>query len=240
MAIVFQGLVQGTVASLTAVGIVLIYRTIRIINFAQAALGISGGVLAFRLVQFTPTPFPIAMLLGMAVAALVGVLVGLAMIRFQRAPRLVLTVLTILLTNVMGFVTGFVDDLPFFPPQEFRPIAQEGDEAIRAGIPFAGFKFTVGDLEIPFGFAEILAIEVSLAALIVVAAIFRYTRIGVAVRGVSENSERASLLGISVGKLACLVWALTAGLSGLAVILTGTISSPSAVTQGVAPTLLIP
>lgn len=240
MAIIFQGLVQGMVASLTAVGIVLIYRTIRIINFAQAALGITGGVLAFRLVQFTPTPFPIAILLGMAVAGGVGVLVGLAAIRFQRAPRLVLTVLTILLTNVLGFLTGFVDDLPFFPPQEFRPLAEAGDEAIRAGIPFAGFKFTVGNLEIPFGFAEILAIEVSIAALIVIAAIFRYTRLGVAVRGVAENSERASLLGISVGKLACLMWGLTAALSGLAVILTGTISSPSAVTSGVAPTLLIP
>ena len=240
LAIVFQGLVQGMVASLTAVGLVLIYRTIRIINFAQAALGVSGGVLAFRLVQFTPTPFPIALVLGVAVAAAVGVLVGLAAIRFQRAPRLVLTVLTILLTNVMTYVTGFVDDLPFFPPQEFRPLAAEGDEAIRQGIPFAGFRFTIGDLEIPFGFAEVLAIEVSLAALIIVAAIFRYTRIGVAVRGVSENAERASLLGISVGKLACIVWAISASLSGLAVILTGTVASPSAATAGVAPTLLIP
>ena len=240
LAIIFQGLVQGMVASLTAVGLVLIYRTLRIINFAQAAMGITGGVLAFRLVQFTPTPLPVAIVLGMAVAGAVGVLIGLAAIRFQRAPRLVLTVLTILLTGALQYITGFVDDLPFFPPQEFRPVAEAGDEAIRAGIPFAGFRFTIGDLEIPFGFAEVLAIEASLAALIVVAAIFRYTRLGVAVRGVSENAERASLLGISVGKLACLVWGLTAALSGLAVILTGTISSPSAVTSGVAPTLLIP
>lgn len=240
MAIIFQGLVQGTVASLTAVGLVLIYRTVRIINFAQAALGIPGGILAFRLVQFTPTPFPVALLLGVTVAAAIGVVVGLAAIRFQRAPRLVLTVLTILLTNVIPFFSNLIDTLPFFPPQAFRPLAQDGDEAVRGGIPFAGFKFTVGDLEIPFGFAEILAIEVAVAALILVAALFRYTRIGVAVRGVSENSERASLLGISVGKLACMVWALAAGLSGLAVILTGTVSSPSAATGGVGPTLLIP
>ena len=240
LAIVFQGLVQGMVASLTAVGIVLMYRTIRIINFAQAALGIAGGVLAFRLVQFTPTPFPVAMLLGMALAGGIGALIGVAAIRFQRSPRLVLTVLTILLVDVLGYFTGFVDDLPFFPAQEFRPIGQEGEEAVRQGIPFAGFRFTIGDLEIPFGFAEILAIEVSLAALILIAALFRYTRLGVAVRGVSENAERASLLGLSVGKLATMVWALTAALSGLAVILTGTVGSPSAVTQGVAPTLLIP
>lgn len=241
MAIVFQGLVQGMVASLTAVGLVLIYRTIRIINFAQAALGVAGGLFAFRLVQYTPTPFPIAMLLGMAVAALIGLLVGLLAIRFQRAPRLVLTVLTILLTSALGFFSGFVDDLPFFPAQEFRSIAEQGgEEAISQGIPFAGFDFHVGDLQIPFGFAEVLALEMSLAALIIVAAVFRYTRIGVAVRGISENSERASLLGISVAKLSCIVWALTAALSGLAVILTGTVSSPSAATSGVSPVLLIP
>jgi len=241
LAIVFQGLVQGLVASLTAVGIVLIYRTIRIINFAQAALGISGGLLAFRLVQYTPTPFPIALVLGTALAATVGLLVGLLAIRFQRAPRLVLTVLTILLTGVLGQFSALVDDLPFFPDQAFRSLAeQDGTAAISQGIPFAGFNFTIGDLQIPFGFAEIFALEMALGALLLVAALFRWTRIGVAVRGVSENAERASLLGISVGKLSCLIWALAGALSGLAVILTGTVSSPAAATGGVGPALLIP
>ncbi len=241
LAIVFQGLVQGLVASLTAVGIVLIYRTIRIINFAQAALGIAGGLLAFRLVQYTPTPFPIALLLGTALAAGIGLLVGLLAIRFQRAPRLVLTVLTILLTGVLVEFSALVDRLPFFPPLAFRSLEEQaGTEAISRGIPFAGFDFTVGDLQIPFGFAEIFALEMALAALLVVAGIFRWTRIGVAVRGVSENAERASLLGISVGKLSCLIWALAGALSGLAVILTGTISSPANATGGVGPALLIP
>lgn len=241
LAIVFQGLVQGLVASLTAVGIVLIYRTIRIINFAQAALGIAGGLLAFRLVQYTPTPFPIAMFLGVALAASIGLLVGLLAIRFQRAPRLVLTVLTILLTGVLVQFSSLVDRLPFFPALEFRSLEEQaGTEAIKTGIPFAGFDFTIGDLQIPFGFAEIFALEMAIAALLLVAAVFRWTRIGVAVRGVSENAERASLLGISVGKLSCLIWSLAGALSGLAVILTGTISSPSNATAGVGPALLIP
>jgi branched-chain amino acid transport system permease protein len=240
LAIVFQGLVQGLVASLTAVGIVLIYRTIRIINFAQAAIGGAGGLLAFRLVQFTPTPFPIALILGTALAAVTGLLVGLLAIRFQKAPRLVLTVLTILLSAALPYLSSRVESLPFFPPAEFRSLEeQSGTEAISEGIPFAGFEFTIGDLEIPFGFAEVFGLEMAIFALLIVAALFRWTRIGVAVRGVSENAERASLLGISVGKLSCIIWALAGALSGLAIILTGIVSSPAAA-QGVGPTLLIP
>ena len=81
MAQVFAGVVQGAAASVTAAGIILIYRTLRIINFAQAAIGIAGTILTFEFLQVTELPFPIALLLGVALSTLIGTAIGLATLR---------------------------------------------------------------------------------------------------------------------------------------------------------------
>src|SRR5687767_5959160 len=59
-AVLFAGLCQGAALSITCVGIVLLYRTMRVINFAQVAMGVAGTILTFEFVQYTALPFPIA------------------------------------------------------------------------------------------------------------------------------------------------------------------------------------
>ena len=240
-AILFRGAVLGIVSALTATGIVLVHRTLRIVNFSQTALGVAGGLLAFRLIQYTAVPFPIALLLGLALAGLVGLGVGLLTLRFSRSPRLVLTVLTIVAADLLTDTRDLVDRLPFFPSADARgadAVVAEG--AFRSLVPFAAFEFRVGGLPIDFGFAEILAVELSVIALIGVSAFFRFTRAGVAVRAVSENAERAQLLGIGTAKLSCLVWGLAGVLSGTAVILTGVLETPAAAIQQANAVLLLP
>ena len=50
--VVLQGVVLGSLTGLSAVGLVLVYRACRIVNFAQAALGSAAGVLATSLFQY--------------------------------------------------------------------------------------------------------------------------------------------------------------------------------------------
>jgi branched-chain amino acid transport system permease protein len=241
-AILFRGAVYGMVSSLTACGIILIYRTQRVVNFAQTAIGAAGATLTFQFLQFTPVPFPIAFILGVLLAALVGVAFDLALIRrFFKAPRLVLTVVTIV---VAGFLTSTAADavrrLPIFPPQESLSATQlSGAQSIRDQLPFRGFHFQVGGLPDRFGFPEIFAIEVAVICLLGLAAFFRFTRSGVAVRAMAENTERASLLGISVGRLSTIVWGLAGLLAGAGVILTGILQTPG-VASGFAPSVLLP
>ncbi len=86
-AILFTGIVNGMALSLTAAGIVVVYRTIRIINFAQAALGVFGAYFCFELVRWTAVPFPLALIAGIALGALVGVAFDLIFgRRFFNAP----------------------------------------------------------------------------------------------------------------------------------------------------------
>ena len=241
-AILFRGLVFGLVNALTAAGIILIYRTLRVINFAQTAIGAAGAILTFNFVQYTAVPFPIAFLLGLGLSALVGVVLDLSLVRrFFHAPRLVLTVVTIVVAGFLSQTSAsIVARLPFFPDADTLSLTDTlGVESIRDQLPFGGFHFEVGSYATRFGFPEVFAIEVAIVLLLGLAAFFRFTRSGVAVRAMAENTERAALLGISVGRLSTLVWALAGVLAGASVTLTGALTQPGAA-AGFAPSVLLP
>jgi branched-chain amino acid transport system permease protein len=241
-AILFRGVVFGLVNALTAAGIILIYRTLRVINFAQTAIGAAGAILTFNFVQYTEVPFPIAFVLGLGLSALVGVVLDLSLVRrFFHAPRLVLTVVTIVVAGFLSQTSSsIVARLPFFPRAETLSVIDSiGNRPIRDQLPFGGFHFEIGSYAQRFGFPELFAIEVAILLLLGLAAFFRFTRSGVAVRAMAENTERAALLGISVGRLSTLVWALAGLLAGASVACIGFIDRPG-VAAGFAPGVLLP
>ncbi len=245
MAILFVGLVNGCGLAVTAIGLLLVYRSLRVINFAQAALGAAGGRLFFEFLQFTKVPFPIALVLGVALGALVGVALDLIFGRkFFNSPRIVLTVVTITALPFLAFfLAGAVPSLPIFPRNGSRSLLEQfGGVPARPFLPFPGWEFKVGAFNNTYGFAEVFNIEILVFVLIGVTCFLRYTRAGVAIRALAENSERASLLGIPVGNLSTMVWAIAGGLSALTVIGLGALTTPAAATgSGAAvPILLAP
>jgi branched-chain amino acid transport system permease protein len=229
-AILFLGLVNGMIVGLGAIGIILVYRTTRVLNFAQTFLGGAGAVLFFELISLTPVPFPVALLLGIVGGGLMGLLFDLVFgRRFARAPRLVLTIFTIIAGQFLATrAVGFVVRLPIFPPVEGRGLSElNGGEPLQQSLPFPKFQFHIGSSNIPFRFAHLFALVMVLACLLAVYIFLQHTRIGVAVRAMAENPERAGLLGISVGLLGTVVWTLSGGLSAVSVTLTGMLGSPS-------------
>ena len=97
-----RGVVLGMLTALLAVGLALVYRANRVINFAQADLG--GGPVAFSvgLIVFWGWSYWVGLIGGLLFAVLLGVVAEVAIIRrFRRASRLVLTVATIGLANLL-------------------------------------------------------------------------------------------------------------------------------------------
>ncbi|HEY4378173.1 MAG TPA: hypothetical protein VGM93_13490, partial [Acidimicrobiales bacterium] len=86
--VVFDGLISGLVFGLLAMGIVLIYRATRVINFAVGNMGVVGaGLIALMVVQYN-VPFWVAVPVGLAVGTAYGALIELAVIRrLFAAPR---------------------------------------------------------------------------------------------------------------------------------------------------------
>lgn len=242
IAVLFGGVVRGVLTALVAVGLVVVYRVTRIVNFAQTAIGAAGAELTFQLLQLTSTPWWISIVLGVAVAAGAGLVFDITVgRRFFLAPRLVLTTATIALAALLGGLSRtVVNELPFFPELSERSIEQlTGTGLLRRHLPLADWSFTIGSVRVPFGFVDLLAIGVGIAAVLGIGAMFRYTASGIALRAMAENVERTSLLGMSTGRLSSLVWVLTGALSGIGLILTGVLTAPAAV-QGTAPQVLLP
>ena len=90
--------------ALVALGMALVYRANRILNFAQGDLGLVPVSLAVDLILFSSLNYFLAFVIGLAGAVVVGAVVELAIIRrFFRAPRLILTVATIGLAQLLAF-----------------------------------------------------------------------------------------------------------------------------------------
>jgi ABC-type branched-subunit amino acid transport system permease subunit len=204
-----QGVIVGLLSSLLAIGIVLIYRSNRIINFAQGALGAVAATLANELAVVYHVPYAISLITGIVAGVAVSLIVEYAFIRrFAKAPRLILTVATIGIFQILSLV-------------EFLPALLNRDptRAQRAGAfrsPFTA-HFTFGSFE--FSADHIIALVAVPVILVALAWFFTRTRYGVATRATAENSERARLLGCRVKRVSFLVWGIAGSLSAVTAVL---------------------
>ena len=209
-----QAIVFGGVNAMFAIGLVLIYRASRIVNFAQGILGVIGATLFLMLVVVEGWHFFLALPVAVAASAVVGLVVEVALVRrLAKAPRLALTVVTIGLGQVLLAAAGL---LPIF---FLRDLTEMPTGGLRT--PFSSFEWTVSPLI--FTGNHVLVVVVSLLVMAGLALFFRMSSVGIAVRGAAENDDRAALLGINVSNLSTFVWVLAATLSGLAAILNLTI-----------------
>ena len=206
--IVLNGAVVGSLYALVAIGIILVYRANRIINFAQAGLGAVPAVMGLALITNTGAPYFVGLALMLIGALALGAGVNVAIIRrFDNSPRLILTVATI----------GLVQVLAFFELVMPRLISGEGIPVVGFPSPFDGFRFSVGVVR--FSGDHVVTLLVVGGVVAGLAAFFRYTDMGIAVRAAAENGERALMCGIPVRRVATVVWALAALLSGIGVFL---------------------
>ncbi|MHB8681586.1 MAG: branched-chain amino acid ABC transporter permease [Acidimicrobiales bacterium] len=208
-----SGIVTGCVYGLVALGIVLVYRSNRIFNFAQAEFGSVAAFVALSFLNglgpFPKVPYPLAVLFGLAAGALTGLaterLVIRPLFRASRATLLVATAGTALfLISAQAVILG-VQDI-----HVFRPVAPHTN--------FALFGPVGGAHAYTFGWTEI-DIIVGIVALALAGVWFFRTRYGHAVLAVSEDATAASIVGISIRRISALTWTIAGLLGGVAGVL---------------------
>ena len=226
---VLQGVVLGSATALTSLGLILIWRANRFINFAQMSLGGAIGLSAAHLFLTWHWPYPVALLLGVAGGVALGALVEILIIRrFARATRLVLTVASLGLAQLLG---GLELLLPkhLFGVTSF--ILGSYDT------PLSGEMFTMSSIRFSGDYLLIVA-AVPLVAGGLAWTLLR-TSAGIAIRASAENNDRALLLGIPVTTLHALVWAIAGGLATLTFLLRAPIVG-SVSSAALGPTVLLP
>lgn len=230
--VVVLGVALGGLNSLIAMGLILIYRAIRVINFSQTALGGFASALAILLVTGSHVPvlssYWVAVPLGIVLAVLTGFVVDLFIgWRFARSPRLIVTVVTIGVAQVLAYLAI---EMPHLFNGNLSPLST-------FKTPFR-FTFYLD----PFVFTGdyLIAIIVVPIALIGLYWFFIRTDTGMAIRGAADSNDRAQLLGIPVRRLSRITWMVAAGLSGIGAILAEPISGVSLGTFSLAQSMLVP
>lgn len=205
-----NGLFDGAAYGLLALGLVLLYKSNRIFNFAQGEFATVAGLVAFMSSTgygvVPKVPYPVAAVLGICASVLVAMLAQVVVIRplFDR-PRVVVVVGTVgialLLIGAEGAVfpkTGVLESFPRY-----------------LGIGAA--PASVGRVQLPWtGIASVVALLL-LAVLAFV--FFRYTATGTAILAISQDSTAARTVGISVQRISLVTWGLAGLLGGIAGVL---------------------
>lgn len=214
------GAIQGAVYGLLGLGLVLLYKSNRVFNFAQAEFG---SCAAFAMLfaytgQFGLPKMPLALAVGfgLVVGTLVALLTERLVVRpLFTAPKVTLVVatagVTLLLIAVQGFLGG-ASPLPF-------PVLVHGDVVNTAAI-----RITVQQVIIVCVLAALAASS---------ALFFSRTRTGMAIIAVSQEPTATSLVGISVARTSALTWGIAGLLGSIAgILLTGSIGfvSPGSLT----------
>ena len=222
-----QGLVLGLLSALLGIGLVLIYRSNRIINFAQGSLGAVAATLANELFALYHVPYVISVITGIVAGVALSLFTEFALIRrFATAPRMILTVATIGVAQLLSFG----ELLPSFLNRN----AASGHKTATFRSPFNG-HFNFGGAR--FGADDVIVLIVTPLILIGLAFFFSRSRYGVAARAVADNQERARLLGCRVKRVSLVVWGLAGLLSAVTAILRAPILGFQGGVQG--PDLLL-
>jgi len=219
--VVVQAAVFGCLSALFAVGLVLVYRASRIINFAHPAFGTLAAVM-FVIID-RQWPYVPSLLISIASAVVVGVVVEIVFVRrFFSAPRLVLTVATL---GILGLVAAIANGVPFGVAGQlirlFRgPDALDQGLLAYAGRPRTPLQSHTWDwFPVRFTGDHLVILGVTLVLLVALTLFFRFTNIGIAIRGSAENADRAALLGINVNNVSTVVWGIAALLSAVSTVL---------------------
>lgn len=201
-----KGAIVGGLTALIALGMALTWRSNGVVSFAQGDLGMAPVVLVHLLIVSWGWSWWVAVPSGLMVAALLGIVVEIGVIRrFRNAPRLLLTVATIGLAQVLAGVAIVL-------PRLFHEVVL----APRIEPPFT-LDFSIG--RVNFNASEALAIAAVPIVVALLAVVLRRSNIGLAARAAADSADRAGLFGIPVGRVQTAVWSFAAVLAFIAVLL---------------------
>ncbi len=201
---IVSGIAVGCVYALVALGFVLIYKATEVVNFAQGELMMLGAFFALSLVTAAGLPFWLATLLSMGILALIGIGINRYILRaIMGEPQFAVIMATIAMAYIMRSLVAMI------PPW--------GTDSYALPTPYEDAVIKWGELVLSYDHLAIIMTTVVLVAGLTL--FFRYTRSGLAMQAISQNHLAASFVGIKARNVHAMVWAIAAGIAGLAGIL---------------------
>lgn len=199
--LVISGIAQGCIYGLIALGFVLIYKATETVSFAQGELMMLGAFVGLACLTLMNFPFWLAVLASIGAMGLFGILVERAVIR----PILGQPAFSIvMLTFGLGYVArGLITMIPVI-----------GTETSTLPVPYKDEIWRMGGLVLSVEQVVIIAATAVLCGGLY--ALFRYSKVGIAMQAASQNQLAAYYMGIPVKRINGLVWGLAAAVAAVA------------------------
>ena len=200
--VVVSGLATGSIYALMALSLVIIYNATRTLNFAQGEMLMVSTFVAWSAQRLLGLPLLAALLVAVLAAALLALVFERLVIRRAiGATHWDVLILTLGLSLILRAGSGIVwshDEFPFPSFFSNRPIALGPVRVAPASLGIIG---------------------ASVVLMLALAVLFRWTRLGRAMRAVAQNQRAARLMGISVERVYASAWVLAAVVGAVAGVL---------------------
>jgi branched-chain amino acid transport system permease protein len=196
-----NGLSAGSVYALLAVGIVLIYKSSEVLNFAHGTFAMLATFVAYHFATAFGFGFGASIAVALAFAFALGAVIYRTLLDRARqggahAVVMVTIGLLIVLEGAAGVIWGT-------DTKEFHHLFAEPESLTLPG----GLMISRHDAWI---------IGTALAIVVLLAVFFRFTRVGIALRAVSQNEVAAQLMGVRVSRVHSLTWGIATALGAVA------------------------
>lgn len=201
---IINGLSQGSIFALVALGYSMVYGITQLINFAHGDIIMVGAYATYVMLILAETPLWAAILAAVLFCAIVGVVIE--QVAYQRllnknAPRISL------LITAIG-VSMLLQNL-------FQLIFKSDAKSVSNVLP--SFPIPIGPLEISS--VTLITIATSVVIMVLLQILVKKTRIGKAMRATSEDAGAAKLMGISSRNTIAFTFAVGSGLAAVGAVL---------------------
>jgi neutral amino acid transport system permease protein len=204
-----NGLTLGAIYALGAVGLTLVYGTLKLVNFAHGDFLTFGAYMAYLVNVTWGAPLIVAVFWAMTATALLGVLTERVMwgpMRRKRAGLLQLLLMSIGLAFVLR------STIQWFWGTEIRRL----DVNVIDTVTFLGLRI---------GRTELIVVILGIAVLGCVGLMLRYSILGKRMRALADDLDLAETAGIDTRRVILYTWLFAAGLAGLAGVLSGALTN---------------
>lgn len=194
-----RSLETGAVYGLATLGIIIVFRTNFVINFAQGVMGMFGAYIVTVLFNRAGLPIVPSILIGLLAAVGIGFIVDFVIIR--RTKKVAGSGKEIITLGLMMVFVGITPMMFGVDPMRLPKIIEAG-------------ALNIGGANLSFN--SLLNIIIGIGLTVALFMLLQRTKLGLAIRGTASNERTARLMGVPTKQITLFAWALAVVLGTLA------------------------